>query len=52
VRDVAGGRAGELIDAYMKVAAQVYRDHPFYEPAEQVEILREALKTVSLEPPA
>ena len=52
VRDVAGGRAGELIDAYMKVAAQVYRDHPFYEPAEQVEMLREALKTVSLEPPA
>ena len=52
VRDVADDRAGELTDAYMKVAAQVYRDHPFYEPAGQVEILREALKTVSLEPPA
>ena len=51
VRDVADSRAGELTDAYMKVAAQVYRDHPFYEPAGQVEILREALKTVSLEPP-
>jgi RNA polymerase sigma factor (sigma-70 family) len=52
VRDVAGGRAEELIDAYMKVAAEVYRGHPFYEPAEQVEKLREALKTVSMDPPA
>jgi RNA polymerase sigma factor (sigma-70 family) len=52
VREVAGDRAGELTDVYMKVAAQVYRDHPFYEPAEQVATLRQALKTVSLEPPA
>jgi RNA polymerase sigma factor (sigma-70 family) len=52
VRDVAEDRAGELVDAYMKVAAQVYRDHPFYEPAEQVATLRQALKSVSLEPPA
>jgi RNA polymerase sigma factor (sigma-70 family) len=52
VRDVAGGRAEDLIDAYMKIAAEVYRDHPFYEPAEQVEKLREALKTLPLEPPA
>jgi RNA polymerase sigma factor (sigma-70 family) len=52
VREVAGDRAGELVDAYMKVAAQVYRDHPFYEPAEQVATLRRALATVSLEPPA
>jgi|ERR1017187_9729161 RNA polymerase sigma factor (sigma-70 family) len=52
VREVAGDRAGELTDAYMKVAARVYRDHPFYEPAEQVATLRQALKTVSLEPPA
>jgi RNA polymerase sigma factor (sigma-70 family) len=51
VRDVSDGRAGELMDAYMKVGAQVYRDHPFYEPAEQAAMLREALKTVSLEPP-
>jgi hypothetical protein len=36
----------------MKIAAEVYRDHPFYEPAEQVEKLREALKTLPLEPPA
>ena len=52
VRDVAEDRAGELTDAYMKVAAEVYRDHPFYEPAEQVATLRQALKSVSLEPPA
>ncbi len=52
VREVAEDRAGELTDAYMKVAAQVYRDHPFYEPAEQVATLREALKAVSLGSPA
>jgi len=52
VREVAGDRAGELSEAYMKVAALVYRDHPFYEPAEQVATLRQALKAVSLEPPA
>jgi len=49
---VADDRAGELMDAYMKVAAQVYRDHPFYEPAEQAATLRRALQAVSLEPPA
>ncbi len=52
VREVAGDRAGEWMDAYMKVAAQVYRDHPFYEPAEQVVTLRQALQAVSLGPPA
>jgi len=52
VREVAGDRASELMDAYMKVAAQVYRNHPFYEPAEQVARLRQALKDVSLAPPA
>jgi RNA polymerase sigma factor (sigma-70 family) len=52
VREVAEDRAGELMDAYMKVAAQVYRDHPFYEPAEQAATLRRALQAVSLEPPA
>jgi len=52
VRDVAGSRADELSEAYMKVAAEVYRDHPFYEPPEQIERLREALKTVLLDPPA
>ncbi|MGA2039165.1 MAG: RNA polymerase sigma factor [Bryobacteraceae bacterium] len=51
VREVAGDRADELADAYGKVAAQVYRNHPFYEPAEQVATLRQALRTVSLAPP-
>ena len=51
VRDVAGDRSGELAEAYMQVAAQVYRGHPFYEPAEQVAALRQALKTITLEPP-
>jgi RNA polymerase sigma factor (sigma-70 family) len=51
VREVASDRADELADAYMNVAAQVYRDHPFYEPAEQVMTLRWALKAVSLEAP-
>jgi RNA polymerase sigma factor (sigma-70 family) len=52
VREVADDRADELMDAYMKVAASVYRSHPFYEPSEQVEMLRRALTTISLEPPA
>ena len=52
VREVADNRAGELTEAYMKVAADVYRNHPFYEPAEQAAILRRALETVSLGPPA
>jgi hypothetical protein len=30
----------------------VYRNHPFYEPAEQAAILRRALETVSLVPTA
>jgi hypothetical protein len=51
VWEVAGDRAHELTDAYMKVAAGVYRNHPFYEPSEQVERLRQILKTVSLNPP-
>jgi len=51
VREVAGDRADELIDAYEKVAAEVYRDQPFYEPAGQVAALREALQTVTLAPP-
>lgn len=52
VREVADGRANEQSDAYMKVAADVYRNHPFYEPAEQAAILRRALETVSLVPTA
>ncbi len=52
VREVADERAGELADAYERVAADVYRNHPFYEPAEQAAILRRALANVSLAPPA
>lgn len=40
VREVAAQRAPELMDAYMEVAASVYRGHPFYEPSEQAAILR------------
>ena len=52
VREVADERTGEVIDAYMQVARDVYRNHPFYEPAEQVAKLRQALKNVSIEPPS
>jgi len=30
----------------------VYRDHPFYEPAEQVDLLRKMLPSIPLEPGA
>jgi RNA polymerase sigma factor (sigma-70 family) len=50
VRDVAGNRADEWGSAYMEFAASLYRDHPFYEPDEQVAILRKALTSISLEP--
>jgi RNA polymerase sigma factor (sigma-70 family) len=43
VREVAGTRADNLMDAYMEVGACVYRDHPFYEPAEQTAMLRKVL---------
>lgn len=52
VREVASERADEWGDAYMELAASLYRDHPFYEPAEQVDILRKALPSISLEPTA
>jgi RNA polymerase sigma factor (sigma-70 family) len=51
-REVAGERADEWGDAYVRIAASVYRGHPFYEPAEQVEILRKALLSISLDPTA
>lgn len=52
VREAVDDRAGELMDAYMKIGARAYRDHPFYEPSRQaVAAVREALKTVSLQPP-
>jgi len=50
VRDVADDRADEWSEAYMKFAAGLYRDHPFYEPAQQVEMVRQMLASISLEP--
>ena len=47
-REVADNRMEELIDAYMKVGAEVYRSHPFYEPPEQAARLRVALRGVSM----
>lgn len=52
VREISDDRADELIEAHMKVAAGVYRDHPFYEPSGQVAMFREVLDTISLGPPA
>ena len=51
VCEVAGRRADELAEAYMKVAADAYRNHPLYEPREQAAMLRRALESVALEPP-
>jgi len=52
VREVADDRANELAEAYMKVGASVYRNHPFIDPARQTAMLRQALETVSLLSPA
>jgi RNA polymerase sigma factor (sigma-70 family) len=52
VREVAAGRADEWGDAYMQFAASLYRDHPFYEPAEQVAMVQKMLASISLEPKA
>jgi RNA polymerase sigma factor (sigma-70 family) len=50
VREVADARAEEWSEAYMQYAASLYRDHPFYEPAEQAAIARHMLESISLEP--
>ncbi len=50
VHQVAWSRAGELTEAYMKAAAEIYGNHPFYEPAGQAAVLRRALDVVNLEP--
>ena len=47
IRDVVDERADQLGEAYMKVAEDVFRDHPFYEPAEQAERLRQVLRTLA-----
>jgi RNA polymerase sigma factor (sigma-70 family) len=51
VRDVAQNRMNELHEAYMQVCANVYIDHPFYDPPSQLEKVRKALESVSLDPP-
>ena len=52
VRDVADDRADEWGEAYVKFAASLYRDQPFYEPAGQVAMVREMLASISLDPRA
>ncbi len=48
VKEVAGSRADEIEEAYRKAGNDVYRNHPFYEPAEQSAILRRVLEATSL----
>lgn len=47
IRDVVDERADEIREAYVKVADDVFRDHPFCEPAEQVEKLRRVLRDIA-----
>jgi RNA polymerase sigma factor (sigma-70 family) len=49
VRDAADRRADELSDAYFEFASGLYRDHPFYEPADQVALARRMLASISLD---
>lgn len=48
VHDLVPARSDELGAAFEQVAAQLYRGHPFYETADQVALIRQALATVSL----
>jgi RNA polymerase sigma factor (sigma-70 family) len=48
VQDVAAQRTPEIFDAYMEAVASVYRNHPFYEPPEQAEILRRVLPPMTI----
>jgi RNA polymerase sigma factor (sigma-70 family) len=43
LKEFAAQRAPEQLEAYMEVAASVYRNHPLYEPSEQAAILRRVL---------
>jgi hypothetical protein len=47
VRDVVPERAEGIRQAYVKVADDVFRNHPFYEPSEQIEKLRRVLKEIA-----
>ncbi len=44
IRDLVEERAGAIREAYVKVADDVFRSHPFYEPSGPVEKLRKVLK--------
>lgn len=46
VSEVADRHADELTDAYMRVGADVYRNHPLYEPVQQAAMLRQVLEAV------
>lgn len=48
IREVAAQRIPEQLEAYMEVAASVYRGHPFYEPAVQAAILRRVLPSFTI----
>ncbi|MGD0546511.1 MAG: RNA polymerase sigma factor [Terracidiphilus sp.] len=48
VREIAAQRTPEIFEAYMEAGASVYRNHPFYEPAEQAEILRRVLPPLTI----
>ena len=48
VREVAAERTPEIFEAYMEAGASVYRNHPFFEPSAQAEILRQVLPSLAL----
>ncbi|MFZ1083962.1 MAG: RNA polymerase sigma factor [Terracidiphilus sp.] len=48
VREVSAQRTPEIFEVYMETAASVYRNHPFYEPSEQAEILRRVLPPLTV----
>jgi RNA polymerase sigma factor (sigma-70 family) len=50
VKEVADDRAAEWSAAYTRLAAALYRDHPFYESADQAAMVRTVLASISLEP--
>lgn len=51
IRDVVDAREDDLGEAYREVAGNLaedlYRDHPFYEPAEQAAKVRQALRVLA-----
>jgi RNA polymerase sigma factor (sigma-70 family) len=48
VQEVAAQRTPEIFEAYMEAGASVYRNHPFYEPSQQAEILRRVLPSLAI----